>query len=236
MLSKKWKRFSSLTGKCYNNMVGAEKDGSCWAQAFELLKEIICEERQKNPDFAPQLEMIDDVTDYEYDIQGWLEDCLDELDMRGEYEALLRMTDDLLGMFSWPEYTDSDIKFDKSSALGSLGRNEEAVKFCESWIKEEPDNIVAAAAGVYAYIRTKEYDAAQDLVDRFISDKSKCGDEDSIMFVAASKLYEATGTKKEKKQIDKALQDYDKYLEDYFENLDLEDEGFGFSDGELPFN
>ncbi len=231
MQNKKWKKFNELTGKCYSNMIGAEKDGSCWVKAFELLKEIVYEERQKNPNFVSQLEMIDEVTDYEYDIQGWLEDCLDELDMRAEYETLLKISDDLLKMFSWPEYTSSDIKFRKSSVLGSLGRNEEAVKYCESWIKQEPENIVAATAGVYAYIRIKEYNAAEALVEQFILDKSECSDENDIMFTAASKLYEATGNKKEKKIIDKAIQEYDKHLEEYFENFDPDDEDF-----ELPFN
>ena len=95
MQNKKWKNFNKLTGKCYSNMIGAEKDGSCWEKAFELLKEIILEERKVNPGFASQLEMVDDATDYEYDIQGWLEDCLSEIDMRGEYELLLKMCDDL---------------------------------------------------------------------------------------------------------------------------------------------
>ena len=59
MQNKKWKKFGTLTGKCYLNMAGAEKDGSCWEQAFELLKEIIREERQKNPEFALTMEEID---------------------------------------------------------------------------------------------------------------------------------------------------------------------------------
>lgn len=236
MLNKKWKNFNKLTGKCYSNMIGAEKDGSCWWQAFELLKEIILEERQKNPNFASQLEMVDDATDYQLDIQGWLEDCLDEVDMRGEYEVLLKMCDDLLDIFIWPEYTASDIKFRKSTVLGELGRMNEAVKYCKEWIKKEPENIVAATAGVYALIRTNEFDAAEELVGRFIFDKTKCSDENDIMFTAASKLYEATGNKKEKKQIDKAIQEYDEYLEEYFENFDSDDEDLDFFDGELPFN
>ena len=45
MQSKKWRQFDELTEKCYSNMIGMEKDGSCWQQAFELLKEIVGEER-----------------------------------------------------------------------------------------------------------------------------------------------------------------------------------------------
>ncbi len=224
----KWKKFGKLTDKCYSNMIGAEKDGSCWKQAFELLKEIILEERQENPNYAAQLKMIDDITDYVYDIQGWLEDCIDEIDMREEYEELLKMCDDLLELFDWPGYTGSEIKFRKSSSLGELGRRDEAAKYCAEWIKKEPENIAAATAGVYAFTDTKEFNEAEKLVDRFIPDKSECTDENDIMFTAASKLYGAMGRRKEKRQIDKAIEKYEEYLEEYFLDFDMEDDEFSF--------
>lgn len=233
MLNKKWKKFDKLTEKCYMNLIGSEKDGSCWNQAFELMKEIILEERQDNPKFAPELELIDDATDYSFDIQGWLEDCLDEIDMREEYETLLHMCNDLLELFGWPEYTGSDIKFRKSAVLQKLGRDKETVEFCKKWVKQEPENIVAATSEVYALISTKEFEEAEKLVDSFIINKSVCGDEDEIMFMAASKLYEAMGKKKEKKEVDKAIEKYDKYLERYFMDSDF-DEFEDFED--LPFD
>ena len=49
--------------------------------------------------------MLDEATDYKYDISEWLEDCLDEIDMREEYEVLFCMCDTLLSLFSWPDYT-----------------------------------------------------------------------------------------------------------------------------------
>ena len=92
-------------------------------------------------------------------------------------------------------------------------------------------------AGVYAYIKTKEFDAAEKLVDQFIFDKTDCLDENDIMFTAASKLYEAEGKKKEKKQIDKAIQKYEEYLEKYFDfpDFDEEDDDFDSFDEDLPF-
>lgn len=201
-------------------MIGAELDGSCWLKAFELLKEIVQEERDKNPSFAPELELLDEATDY-----------------RREYETLLKMCDDLLHLFNLPEDTRADLKFRKSSALNSIGRYKEAAKYCEKWIKQEPENIVAATAGIYAYINTKDFTAAEKLVDRFIFDKSICGDDNDIMFTAASKLYEAMGKRKEKKQIDRALKDYDKYLQDYYcENPYYEYEDMEFGEDYLPFN
>ena len=80
-------------------MIGAEKDSSCWEKAFELLMEIVREERQKEPNCFQEVYMLDEATDYKYDISEWLEDCLDEIDMREEYEVLLGMCDTLLSLF-----------------------------------------------------------------------------------------------------------------------------------------
>lgn len=231
-MNKKWKCFEKLTEKCYLNMIGAEKEASCWTQAFERLKEIILEERKANPEFAPELEQIDDATDFALDIQDWLEDCLDEIDMREDYETLLAMCNDLLDLFSWPEYTDSDINFRKAIVLQNLGRTADAVTFCEQWLDKEPMNIVAATAKVYALLSAKEYNEAGKLVDRFIPDKSECDDDNEIMFAAASKLYEFTGNKKANKEVDTAIDKYDKMLEEYFSDPD-----YDFDDeDDLPFN
>ena len=235
MQNKKWKQFGKLTEMCYNNMIGVEKDGNCWVRAFELLMEIVREERKTNPNYASELEMLEEVTDCEYDIQGWLEDCLDELDMREEHRTLLKMCDDLLDMFGWPEYTGSDIKMRKATVMAALGQKEESAEFCKKWLQKEPENIVAAAAGVYAFIEVKAFEEAEKLVERFILDKSKCTDENDIMFTAASILYQVTGKKKEKRVIDKAIKEYEKYLEDYYESFEFEDEDEEFFDGELPF-
>ncbi len=235
MQNKKWKQFGKLTEMCYNNMIGVEKDGNCWVRAFELLMEIVREERKTNPNYASELEMLEEVTDCECDIQGWLEDCLDELDMREEHRTLLKMCDDLLDMFGWPEYTGSDIKMRKATVMAALGQKEESAEFCKKWLQKEPENIVAAAAGVYAFIEVKAFEEAEKLVERFILDKSKCTDENDIMFTAASILYQVTGKKKEKRVIDKAIKEYEKYLEDYYESFEFEDEDEEFFDGELPF-
>ena len=103
MKNKKWKRFQIRVGDCYDNLAALSENSDCWQQAFELLKEIILEERKTKPGVASELEKLEDETDYAYDISGWLEDCLDEMDMREEYEILLKMCEDLLTLFGWPE-------------------------------------------------------------------------------------------------------------------------------------
>ncbi len=227
MKNKKWNRFSKLTEKCYLNMIGAEEDNSCWEQAFELLMEIVQEERVQDSTFASELEMLDDATDYEYVIQGWVEDCLDEIEMREEHKTLLYMCDKLLDMFGWPEYTGSDIKFRKTAAMAQLGKKKEAAEFCKKWLQKEPENIIAACAGVYAYIEIKDFSEAEKLVEYFIPDKSQCSEENDMMFVAAATLYQVTGRKKEKKVVEKAMKEYEEFLEEYFGCLEWdEDEEF----------
>lgn len=214
--NRKWKQFKIFIEKCYGCPAGSEKGKSCWLQAYSLMKEIILEERGKKSGFAPSLEDLDDVTDFEYDIQGWLEDCLDEIDMREDYETLLNLCDDLLSLFQWPAYSGSDLKFRKSAALHSLGRNQEALQFCRSWMDEEPDNIVSSTAGVYAYVAVNRFEEAEKLVNRFIPDKAACTEDNEIMFTAASKLYKAMGNKKEEKIIEQAIEKYDEQLEKEF--------------------
>ncbi len=237
MLNKKWKKFDRLTETCYANMIGANKDSGCWLQAFDLLIETVREERITNPNFAPELALLEDELYYSCDISGWLEDCLDEMDMRKEYSTLLQMCDALLNVFSWPEYTGSELRFRKSSALAALGKTEEAAAFCNSWIQREPDNIMAATAGVYAFIGIKAFADAQKLVTQFILNPTECDDENCTMFVAASVLYQVTGKKKEKKIIDKALEEYEEYLENFFLlSEDDEDDDTFWEEDELPFN
>lgn len=235
MKNKKWNKFNKLTDKCYSNMIGAEKDGSCWEQAFELLMEIVREEREQSPNYAPELEVLDDVTDYEYDIQGWLEDCLDEMEMRENYKLVLNMCNSLLDMFGWPEYTGSDLRFRKAFAMTQLGQKKENADFCRKWIQKEPENIIAACAGVYAFIEVRAFGEAEKLVEEFIPDKSQCSEENDMMFVAASNLYQVTGRKKEKKIIDKAMKEYEEYRKEYFEALEFDDKDEEFFDEELPF-
>ena len=64
------------------DMIGSDKDVICWEKAFELLMEIVREERPTEPNCFQEVYMLDEATDYQYDISEWIEDCLDEIDMR----------------------------------------------------------------------------------------------------------------------------------------------------------
>lgn len=214
MNNEKWKEFDELTGKCYVNMAGLREDATCWEMAFNLLIEIAKEEREENKGVTTELYTLDDATDYKHDLVGWVEDCLDETDMREDYGLLLKMCNELFENFNWPEYSGSDLKFRKSTVLRNLGRCEEAVQFGKQWLEEEPKNIEAGTAYVYALMAVKSYEEAKEIIERFITDVSECGDENEIMFIAASRYYEAIGDKQQHKLLEKVIQEYDERVEE----------------------
>ncbi len=227
-MNKKWKEFDHLTEQCYDNMVGTEPDRTCWKSAFELLKEIINEERNKDAGYAPELYQLDDVTDFAHDVQGWLEDYIGELDMCEAWEELLQVCTDVLGLFQWKKEPSEDFKFLKISALGNMGRSEEAVRLSKEWIEKEEDNMLAVTSGVYANMSNRSFEEAERLIKKYISDDTECTDENDVLFIAAGEFYKASGNKEEEKRIEKILEEYDKIVEQ--ELMEWGD------DEELPFS
>lgn len=243
MKSRKWKEFEKLTGKCYMALGMGETNYEIWDRAFEVLKEIIADGKGRQPEYAAELYLLDEITDYEYDVQGWLEDYLDDLDMRENKDKLLKVCDELLDMFCWEEDSPSDIKFLKASALCSLGRKDEAVEFCKEWLEEDPDNLVAVSANVYAFLETHDMEAAEKLIKQHIHEDTECGDENDILFEAAVAYYKAVGNKKEMKRLDKAREEYDKEIGRILMGLDGNEDGefmwddeFTWDDDDLPFS
>lgn len=237
MKNKKWKQFGQLKEKCYLDMAGIKSDHKSWNKGFELFKELVDDMKNEQPDGKLELYQMDEITDFEYDVEGWLEDYLDELDMHEEYGHLLEVCDALLEMFSWEEDMPSDIRFRKVSVLGALKRNDEAAEFGRKWLEEEPDNISAVTANVYASLALHDMETAEKLIRQHISDDTECTDENDILFTAASTYYQAAGKKKEKKRIDQAIKAYEKYLEELWLGDDeCEDEFiWGDDDYDLPF-
>lgn len=235
MKNKKWKEFGKLTGKCYLDMANAVDDASCWQKAYETLKEIIADERSNQPGYEGELYQLDEETDYNYDVQGWLEDYLDELEMNEEHEKLLKVCDELLGMFQWKEDSPSDIKFMKSSTLRAMGRTNDAAVFCRQWLEDAPDDICAVTANIYADIDIQDLEAAESLIKQYIGEEVQCTEENDILFTAASQYYEKSGNKKEKKRIDRELNAYEKELKKFFMGEEDDDEVM-WGEEDLPFN
>lgn len=239
MKNGKWKQFGKLTGKCYVNMARSVEDLKCWDDTFALLLEIVADGRSEDPQYAAELYQLDELTDYEYDVQGWLEDYLDEMDMREDKKKVLKICDTLLDLFRWKEETPSELRLMKAESLSALGRNDEAVELCRHWLEEDPEDITAVTACVYAYMASRDMEAAEKLIREHISEDTQCTEENDILFTAAAAYYKASDNEKEYKRIDDALEAYDEYLGEFFMGMDEdgdEDDMPCWDDDDLPFN
>ena len=228
-MNRQWKKFDELTEQCYTDMIKNEANMDNWNRCFKLLTEIISDGRAQDPDFAKELYLLDDRTDYAHDLQGWMEDYLDELDMRGMYAELESVCRKLLELFAWEEEHPSDIRFLLSSALESQGKTEEALSLCREWAAQEPDNPYAAAALIYAEISANNLENAEEIVKQHISDDTVCDEDNDVIFTAAVSLYQKTGNKKMEKKMDHAREEYDKKLNTYLMGMDDE---YEFGDDE----
>lgn len=218
-----WEEFETLVGHCYENIIGAYEDNSCWQQAFEMLISIVKNARQEHADFARELYQLEELEENHSDVQGWLDDCMDDLEMHGRWEQVLANCEELLTVFDWKEESPSDWYAVKVSALDELNRSAEAEAFCRGWISQEPENMQAASSMVYTLLRQKKLKEAEEIVDRYLTADTECTDDNDILFIAAERLYEANGNKKRQKQIGRALEEYDRYLEADFLSDDGED-------------
>lgn len=216
MKSNKWKEFLDLSQECYLTLTGAHKDRECWDKAFRVLKEIVTAERSEHPERIMGPYQLDEDTDYEYDVQGWLDDFLDDLDMHEEYEKLLNVCEELLELFLWEKGGASDIKFVKTSALHSLGRNDEAVRFCRQWLSEDEDNIYAVAANIYANTAVRDMESAEELIRRHIPEGTQCTHENDMLFTAAATCYEEVDDQKKKVRIDQEIAAYERRIIEYY--------------------
>ena len=199
MNNKRWKQFDAFAEKCEENLYGKNKNNSCWQEAYSILKDIVKEGRKKNPDFPKKLYELDELTDFEHDVVGFVDDYFEMM------------------------------KIYKASALSLLNRKKEAVEFCQAWLNDYPDNIYAVTALIYAMVNSYKHgddtplDSARELIEKYIQPDTECTDDNDILFTAASILYEAIGDKEAQKQVDDRLNAYEAQLDEMMEKFDDND-------------
>ena len=69
-MNRQWKKYDQLMEKCYQGMAVGETNANDWNDCFDVLIRIIENERESNPDFGKELELLDDETDYRHDVRG----------------------------------------------------------------------------------------------------------------------------------------------------------------------
>lgn len=145
----KWHTFEDMTAKCYKTLDnGDDIINECWYSAFDILLEIIEEERGKYPDCFGELAEIDQNTENKYNVQGWVDDYFKKLNSLGDYDRIYRDGLRLLDAFQWQKQSSAQIKMRVVNAMERLGMHEAANKYSEEWVGQEPDDMNALFAAL----------------------------------------------------------------------------------------
>lgn len=237
LLKELWKRFDYLSTDCYVKMATDSTDLSVWNQAFDALMEVISEGRKKDIGFCRELYQLDDVTDYEYDVEGWLEDYLDVLDINGCLEQAQKVCGIIIDLFDWEECSPTEFRFQLASSMGAQGKNDDVLEFCEDWYKKEEDNNYAVAALIYAKLGMKDLEGAKSLVEKHISMEEECTVENDCLFSAAQLVYRLDGNREAEARIQKKMDQLERKLEEaYARAVEEGDISFGmeYDEQEVP--
>lgn len=238
-MNKLWKKFDRLSEECCSNMISFDPNKDVWNRTFDVLVAAIENERETNPRFGREIDLVDDDLDYALDISGWLEDYTDELDMYHLYEKSYDVCEKLLKLFEWKETSPADIKFQMSRALSGQNKDREAIDFCRKWMEkvgnEDAESAIQSElALIYALIHAGEYPEAQEIIEKHLSGTETCTEENERYWHAAGKLYEVMGDKKKAAHIKREEEKYEEMIfRQMADNFDHED--FPLEDDELPF-
>ena len=70
-MNRQWKKYDQLMEKCYLGMAGGGTDINDWNVCFDVLIQIIENERESNPDFGRELDLLDDDDDVQAVYHNW---------------------------------------------------------------------------------------------------------------------------------------------------------------------
>ena len=70
-MNRQWKKYDQLMEKCYLGMAGRGTDINGWNDCFDVLIQIIENERESNPDFGRELDLLDDDDDVQAVYHNW---------------------------------------------------------------------------------------------------------------------------------------------------------------------
>lgn len=236
-MNKSWKKFNKLSEECCKAMESGKSGTEIWDRTFEAFTEAVRIQKELTPDFTDDFYEMEDKLDYKIDVEGWLEDYLDELTVGNMNDKVIEVCSRIISMFKWEKDSPAEFRFQIAGALGSQGKYEEVWQYCSEWYRAEPDHILAAAAYVYAGLGVKRLPEAEEVIQRYIDDDTRCDDENDIMFTAAETFYRVAGNSEKLERIRKRMEEYEEELEDFYSCKDEDGLDFMFEedDSELPF-
>lgn len=158
-----------------------------WLKAWEILKKLI-----NGAEMPLGISDLDEATDYEYGLEGWLQDMVMELGNAGEHEKRLRFCREVIELFSWQYEDNGGYKLAVAESLYALDHKAEVDVYLNEWLAQEPRNADAINAKSVCLEADGKDEEAYDWLEQEIGDQS-CTLDNDILFARICWLGEKLG-------------------------------------------
>jgi len=206
-----WKETMEKIRICHLSLIGTTKaDIEDWRQAFEGLVKSVKEERVNYPEFAEELSQLTEATGSIYDFNDIFEEYFDHLEEKSAWQDVIASCDELVSLFKWNTKQPSEYMFRKGNALEKSGDLKGAKAFGQEWLSKYPTDLYAVASNVFILIELKEYEEADKLTKKYLTDDLICNKTNDTFFMAAYRLCEITKDINAKQRIETKIAEYEK--------------------------
>lgn len=190
-----------------------------WENAWEIVKEKV-----KNAEMPIELYEADEATDYEYNLQEWIEKMAYAYRRMGEDEKCISFCREVIDTFAWKQIAPSEFKNCIGRCLMELGRIEESDEWYEAWLRESRDPDVITACISY-WMARKDHGRVEKLLDHILKVSEGGNDYDGFYAVGAEYCRQI-GREKKAKEFDRMQEEYKERMKEY----EME-----YEDREVPF-
>lgn len=211
-----WDAWDELVQKGYEAF-GEQKNSEglqLWREAWEIFKSAM-----KQVPETETLYGLMESQDYVYPIDGWLQDYEMELGNAGNYEERIAFCQKILEMFDWQDEDDSCFQCGIGESLFREGKIEEAYKYYENWLADDPQNIngINSFSGI---LFENGDDVKAYEVARRVTWGVSCYADNLLLFMRARRLAESVGKEDESRWYQQQL---DKF-EDSMKKWEMEED------------
>ena len=209
-----WKQYDEITLQCYIDSTKNEYSQERWDEAFRLLADIFARAKAETPEVLTDLADFEASIDYQYDISGWLTEYLDGLAEGQQFEKIVEACQYIIETFQWEKDSPAEYRYRLTAAMVAQKKVTEALVYCKVWYEQESDSPVAASALIELLTITEQFDKAEEILQKFITEETVCDVETEGLFSIASYLYERSGDEAKKASIDSRMASYAAQLEE----------------------